>query len=415
MATLRRVYLDNSATTPVDDRVIEAMLPYLREKYGNASSVHFFGQEARGAVDGARREVAALIGARPNEIVFLSGGTEANNLAIRGLAEAAESYGRHIITSQIEHSSVRGICDSLEKKGWDITRLPVYDDGIVHARDVRAALRPDTVLITVMLANNEIGTVQPVAEIGRLVREERERGRRHLWLHTDAVQAAGRMAVETEALGCDLLSLSAHKLYAPKGVGALFVRRSVRLAAQNIGGHQERERRAGTESVAGIVAFGVAARLAREELAERTAHLLTLRDLFEAGVAARIDDIVFNGHRERRLPHLSNISFRFIEGEGLLINLDMQGVAVSTGSACSSGSLEPSPVIRALGRGDELARGSIRFSFGQHNTRQDVDYVLEVLPRAVQNLRRLSPLYQKAQAEREAGRQGEPVGAVSNA
>ncbi|HYY58337.1 MAG TPA: cysteine desulfurase family protein [Pyrinomonadaceae bacterium] len=415
MATLRRVYLDNSATTPVDDRVIEAMLPYLREKYGNASSVHFFGQEARGAVDRARRDVAALIGARPNEIVFLSGGTEANNLAIRGLAEAAESHGRHIITSQIEHSSVRGICDSLEKKGWDITRLPVYNDGIVRASDVRAALRPDTVLITLMLANNEIGTVQPVAEIGELVREERARGRRHLWLHTDAVQAAGRMAVDTETLSCDLLSLSAHKLYAPKGVGALFVRRSVRLAAQNIGGHQERERRAGTESVAGIVAFGVAARLALEELAERTEHLRSLRDRFEAGVAARIDDIVFNGHRERRLPHLSNISFRFIEGEGLLINLDMQGVAVSTGSACSSGSLEPSPVIRALGHGDELARGSIRFSFGQDNTQGDVDYVLEVLPRAVQNLRRLSPLYQKAQAEREADRQDEPVGVVSNA
>jgi cysteine desulfurase len=409
------VYLDNSATTPVDDRVIEAMLPYLREKYGNASSVHFFGQEARGAVDRARRDVAALIGARPNEIVFLSGGTEANNLAIRGLAEAAESHGRHIITSQIEHSSVRGICDSLEKKGWDITRLPVYNDGIVRASDVRAALRPDTVLITLMLANNEIGTVQPVAEIGELVREERARGRRHLWLHTDAVQAAGRMAVDTETLSCDLLSLSAHKLYAPKGVGALFVRRSVRLAAQNIGGHQERERRAGTESVAGIVAFGVAARLALEELAERTEHLRSLRDRFEAGVAARIDDIVFNGHRERRLPHLSNISFRFIEGEGLLINLDMQGVAVSTGSACSSGSLEPSPVIRALGHGDELARGSIRFSFGQDNTQGDVDYVLEVLPRAVQNLRRLSPLYQKAQAEREADRQDEPVGVVSNA
>ncbi|HEV2914477.1 MAG TPA: cysteine desulfurase family protein [Pyrinomonadaceae bacterium] len=410
MATLRRVYLDHSATTPVDERVIEAMLPYLREKYGNASSVHFFGQEARASVDRARREVAALVGARPNEMVFLSGGTEANNLAIRGLAEAAASNGRHIITSQIEHSSVRGICDALEKRGWEITRLPVYSDGLVRADDVRAALRPDTVLITVMLANNEIGTIQPIAQLGQLVREERARGRRHLWLHTDAVQAAGRMPIDTEVLGCDLLSLSAHKLYAPKGVGALFVRRSVRLAAQNIGGHQERERRAGTESVAGIVAFGVAARLALEELDERARHLRSLRDRFEAGVAARVEDIVFNGERERRLPHLSNISFRFIEGEGLLINLDMQGVAVSTGSACSSGSLEPSPVIRALGRDDELARGSIRFSFGRDNTVGDVDYVLEVLPRAVQNLRRLSPLYQKAQAERAC--RSEPVGAV---
>jgi cysteine desulfurase len=400
MADLRRVYLDHSATTPVDARVVEAMLPYLTTKFGNASSVHFFGQEARAAVDRARREVALLLGARPNEIVFLSGGTEANNLAIRGMAEAAESHGRHIITSQIEHSSVRGICDSLEKKGWEITRLPVYEDGIVRVEDVRASLRPDTVLITLMLANNEIGTIQPIAEIGEMVREERARGNRHLWLHTDAVQAAGRMPLDVETLRCDLLSLSAHKLYAPKGVGALFVRRGVRLVAQTVGGHQERERRAGTESVAGIVAFGAAARLAREEMDERVLHVRGVRDQFEAGVTERVEDIVFNGNREQRLPHLSNISFRFIEGEGLLINLDLQGVAVSTGSACSSGSLEPSPVIRAIGRNDELARGSIRFSFGKDNTLEDVDYVLEVLPRAIENLRRLSPLYQKAIAER---------------
>ena len=397
---IRRVYLDNSATTPVDPRVVEAMLPYLSEKYGNASSVHHFGQEARAAVDRARREVAALVSARPNEIVFLSGGTEANNLAIRGVAEAFEHKGRHLITSEIEHSSVRGICDALEKKGWEVTRLPAYEDGVVRIEDVRAALRPDTVIITVMLANNEIGTIQPIAEIGALVREERARGNRHLWLHTDAVQAAGRMPVDVEGLGCDLLSMSAHKLYAPKGTGALFVRRGVRLVTQNVGGHQERERRAGTESVFGIVAFGEAARLAREELDERTAHLRHLRDRFEAGLEERVTDIIFNGHRERRLPHLSNISFRYVEGEGLLINLDLQGVAVSTGSACSSGSLEPSPVIRALGRDDELARGSIRFSFGKDNSEEDVDYVLEVLPRAVENLRRLSPLYQKALAER---------------
>ena len=400
MTTLRRVYLDNSATTPADTRVVEAMLPYLTEKYGNASSVHFFGQEARAAVDRARREVAALVNARPNEIVFLSGGTEANNLAIRGVAEAFEARGRHLITSQIEHSSVRGICDALEKRGWEITRLPVYDDGIVRTEDVQAALRPDTVLITLMLANNEIGTIQPIQEIGALVRQARAEGNRHLWLHTDAVQAAGRMPLDVETLGCDLLSMSAHKLYAPKGVGALFVRRGVRLVTQNVGGHQERERRAGTESVASIVAFGVAARLALEELEERTAHLSRLRDQFEAGISSRVEDIVFNGRRDARLPHLSNISFRYIEGEGLLINLDLQGVAVSTGSACSSGSLEPSPVIRALGRDDELARGSIRFSFGKDNTVEDVLYVLEVLPRAVENLRRLSPLYQKALAER---------------
>ncbi|HYN84111.1 MAG TPA: cysteine desulfurase family protein [Pyrinomonadaceae bacterium] len=397
---LRRVYMDHSATTPVDRRVVEAMLPFLTDKFGNASSVHFFGQEARAAVDRARREVAALIDARPNEVVLLSGGTEANNLAIRGVCEMQAERGRHVITSSIEHSAVRGVCASLEKRGWEVTRLPVYEEGVVRVDDVRAALRDDTVLVTVMLANNEVGTVQPVAEIGALVRERRAAGQKHLHLHTDAVQALGRMPVGVEELGCDLLSMSAHKLHAPKGVGALYVRRSVRLAAQNVGGHQERERRAGTEAVELIVAFGEAARLAREELGERAARMHRLRDRFEEGVRERVTDIVFNGDRERRLPHVSNISFRYVEGEGLLINLDMQGVAVSTGSACSSGSLEPSPVILALGRDDELARGSIRFSIGKDTTDEDIDYVLEVLPRAVGRLRELSPLYQRALAER---------------
>jgi cysteine desulfurase len=397
------------------------MLPYLTEQFGNASSVHSFGQEARAAVDRARREVAALIGARANEIVFVSGGTEANNLAIRGITDASLSRasvsngdsGRkgHVITSSIEHSSVRGICDELEKRGWDVTRLPAYEEGIVRVEDVRAALKSETILISIMLANNEIGTLQPIAEIGALVRDERAQGRQ-LWFHTDAVQAAGRVPLDTETLGCDLLSLSAHKLYAPKGTGALFVRRGVRLVSQNVGGHQEREKRAGTEGVPGIVAFDVAAKLAREEMAERFEHDRRLRDRFEAGVTERIEDLVFNGARTQRLPHLSNISFRFIEGEGLLISLDLQGVAVSTGSACSSGTLEPSPVIQALGRNDELARGAIRFSFGKDNTEEDVDYVLEVLPRAVENLRRLSPLYQKALAERAAC-ETQPVGASS--
>jgi cysteine desulfurase len=281
-----------------------------------------------------------------------------------------------------------------------VTRLPVYEEGIVRVGDVRAALRDDTVLISVMLANNEIGTVQPIAEIGALVRERRADGHKHLWLHTDAVQALAGMRVDVEELGCDLMSMSAHKLYAPKGVGALYVRRGTRLAPQNVGGHQERERRGGTEAVPLIVAFGEAARLARLELEARIEHLRTLRESFEAGVVERVPDVVFNGDRARRLPGLSNISFRYVEGEGLLINLDMQGVAVSTGSACSSGSLEPSPVIRALGRDDELARGSIRFSLGRETTEEEMAYVLGVLPRAVEGLRRLSPLYQKAQAER---------------
>ena len=394
MSTTRRIYLDHSATTPVDPRVAAAMGRALTENYGNPSSVHGFGQQARAAVDRARREVATLIGAKPHEIVFTSGGTEANNLAIRGLCEASIAHGKHIITSAIEHPSVKGVCDALEKRGWEITRLPVYDNGIVRVEDLNAALRPDTVLVTLMWANNEIGTIQPVQEVGELIRERRKAqgGQRPLWFHTDAVQAAGRLALNVDEVGCDLLSISAHKLYAPKGIGALYVRRGVRLEVQNVGGHQERERRAGTENVPAIVAFGEAAKLAREEMEQRIAHASALRDRFETRVQQTISDVVINGDREHRLSHLSNISFRFIEGEGLLINLDLEGVAVSTGSACSSGTLEPSPVIRALGVNDELARGSIRFSFGKDNTEADVDYVVEVLAGAVERLRALSPL-----------------------
>jgi cysteine desulfurase len=402
---MRRIYLDYSATTPVDSQVVEAMMPYLTEKFGNASSVHLFGQEARAAVDRARRQVGALIGAGPKEIVFTSGGTEANNLAIRGMCEAAEQHGRHVITSEIEHSSVRSICDALERRGWKVTPLPVYEDGIVRAEDVRGALRPETVLITLMLANNEIGTIQPISQIGALVREERTRNGRFLWLHTDAVQAAGRIPVAVESLGCDLLSLSAHKFYGPKGIGALYVRRGVRLTPQNVGGHQERERRGGTEAVPLIVGFGKAAELARAELDARAEHVRRLRDRFETELTARVGDIVANGNRELRLPHLANISFRFIEGEGLLIHLDMQGIAVSTGSACSSGTIEPSPVILALGRDPELARGSLRFSFGKDNRDEDVDYVLEVLLRAVESLRKLSPLSQR-KGEKPNGEKG---------
>ena len=387
----RRIYLDHSATTPVDKRVVDAMLPFLTEKFGNASSVHLFGQEVRAAVDRARREVASLIGARANEIVFVSGGTEANNLAIRGLCETHGSSKGHLITSVIEHPSVRGICEFLEKQGWEVTRLPVYDDGIVRLADVQAALRPNTVLVSVMFANNEIGTIQPISEIGALVREARTHSPQ-LRFHTDAVQAAGRIPLDVKALGCDLLSLSAHKIYAPQGIGALYVRRGVRLVTQNVGGHQERERRAGTEGVPNIVAFGAAASLAREEFGPRNEHTKRLRDRFEDAISERVSDIVLNGSPDKRLSHISNISFRFIEGEGLLISLDLQGVAVSTGSACSSGTLEPSPVIRALGRNEELARGAIRFSFGKDNTEEDVDYVLEVLPRVVGKLRELSPL-----------------------
>lgn len=392
----RRVYLDNSATTPIDPAVVEAMLPYLMAKFGNASSIHFYGQEARAALDKARHQVAALINARPNEIVFTSGGTEANNLAIRGLVEARLNGDRdlaakpHVITSAIEHSAVLNVCDDLEKHGVTVTYLPVYENGIIRMDDVKEAITDDTILISVMAANNEIGTLQPIVEIGKLVRELRGEGKK-IWFHTDAVQAAGKMPLDVEAIGCDLLSISAHKIYAPKGAGALYVRRGVRLHAQNLGGHQERERRGGTESVPNIVAFGVACELAQTVLKRSAEELGHLRNSFESKVGEIIPDVVFNGDRENRLPNISNISFRSIEGEGLLINLDMQGIAVSTGSACSSGSLEPSPVIRALGHEDELARGAIRFSFGRFNTAEDIDQLLEMLPKAVETLRSLSP------------------------
>ena len=388
---LRRIYLDNSSTTPIDPRVVEAMMPYLTEKFGNASSIHFFGQEARAAVDKARHQVAGLINSRPNEIVFTSGGTESNNLAIRGLLEGNEKYGKHIITSAIEHSAVKNVCEDLQRSGYNVTYLPVYENGIVRLSDIEDSVTDDTALISIMTANNEIGTLQPVAEIGRLTKTLRERGKK-IWFHTDAVQAAGKAAVDVEEIGCDLLSLSAHKLHAPKGIGALYVRRGVRLHPQNIGGRQERERRGGTEPVPNIVAFGKACEIAFDEIATAPEQIRSLRDDLESKIGEAIPDIIFNGDRDKRLPNISNISFGSVEGEGLLINLDMQGVAVSTGSACSSGSLEPSPVIRALSTDPDegRARSAIRFSLGRFNTSEDVTHLLQILPKAVESLRRLS-------------------------
>ena len=401
---LRRIYLDNSATTEIAPEVLEAMLPFLRENYGNASSIHYFGQQARAAVDRARHQVAELINARPNEVVLTSGGTESNNLGIRGVLESSRrkpdregGLNAHIVTCSIEHPSVKNVCEDLEKSGCNVTYLPVQENGIVAADDIASAIRDDTVLVSIMMANNEIGTIQPIQDIGRIVRERRAAGQK-IWFHTDGVQAAGKIVVDVEAIGCDLLSLSGHKIHAPKGIGALYVRRGVRLHPQNIGGRQERGTRGGTESVPNIVAFGKACEIAQENLAENGRRMSELRDRFEQAVFERVTDVIPNGDVRHRLPNISNLSFKRIEGEGLLINLDMQGIAVSTGSACSSGSLEPSPVIRALGRDDELARGAIRFSFGRFNSSEDVDRVLEVLPRAVEDLRKLSPYRRHADA-----------------
>lgn len=388
----KRIYFDNSATTCVIPEVLEAMLPYFTEHYGNASSVHNFGQKARAAVEVARRNLAALIGADPSEVIFLSGGTEANNLALRGIAQAQADKGRHIITSQFEHPAVLSTCAALERQGWRITYLPVYDNGLVRLEDVRAAITDETVLISIMHANNEVGTIQPIAEIGRMLKEEFRPRRRNIFFHTDAVQSVGKLPVDVKELGVDLLSISGHKFHGPKGVGALFLRKGVRLVAQSTGGHQERDRRAGTENVPAVVGFGQAAQIAGSTLGifQQTK---TLRDYLESEISARIPEVTLNGDRTQRLPHISNITFKYVDGEGLLIALDLKGIAVSTGAACSSGSTEQSHVLAAMGLDKESVRASLRFSFSRFNTRQEVDYLLEVLPEIVERLRRISPLW----------------------
>lgn len=406
---VRRIYLDNSATTRVDDRVLEAMMPYFSEVYGNPSSVHQFGQQAKAAVDKARHEVAALINARPNEIVFTSGGTEANNLAIRGLAESAakalrreavdhgntafvenkELSGIHIIISNIEHSAVYRVSNYLVSHGARLSVIQADNDGIVSPEDVEAAIDESPTIISIMSANNEIGTIQPIRQIAEKVKKFRALGHK-IWLHTDAVQAVGKMPVDVEELGCDLLSLSGHKIYAPKGIGALYIRRGVKPQPQMIGGHQERDRRGGTESVPNIVALGAACTIAAAEMDSELRRVRMLRDRLESAILEKIPKVYRNGAADLRLPNISNISFEGIEGEALLINLDMHGIAVSTGSACSSGTIEPSPVIKALGRSDGLARGAIRFSLGRFNTESDIDYTVNRLEEAVISLRQLA-------------------------
>jgi cysteine desulfurase len=385
-----KVYLDNSATTAMAPEVVAAMLPYFSEEIGNAQSVHSFGQRAKAAVEKARREVAALINAAPSEIVFLSGGTEADNLAMRGIAEAHRDRGKHIITTQIEHPAVLATCEALESEGLRVTYLPVSKAGVVSVDDLRLAIDDDTILISIMLANNETGTIQPVEEIAEVVAETRARGL-DIHLHTDAVQAVGKIPVDVNKLGVDLLSLSAHKIHGPKGIGVLYVRKGTRLAKLLHGGHHERDRRAGTENVSGIVGLGKAADLARIQLDERAARMRELRDYLESQLMTYVTNVRINGDAERRVPNISNLSFEGVDGESLLISLDLKGVAVSTGSACASGSLEPSHVLQALGLGREEVRGSLRISLSAYTTRDEIDYAVSVLRETVQRLREMSP------------------------
>ena len=383
------VYLDNNATTSMRPEVVEAMTPYFLQGYGNASSIHWFGQEAKAAVDEARQEVARLIGARASEIVFLSGGSEADNLAIRGIAETLQSRGRHIIASTVEHHAVLNTCKDLEKQGFRVTFVPVDSDGLVSSDRVREAIRPDTILISIMHANNEIGTIQPIDEIGRIAEEA------GIHFHSDGVQATAKIPVDVRALRVHLYSMSAHKLHGPKGVGALFVKQGTPLKPMLTGGGHERNRRAGTENVPGIVGFGRAARLARESLAEAMVGMGELRDDMEARLKAAIPDIRINAENAPRLPNTSNIMVDHAEGEGLVISLDLKGIAVSTGSACSSGSMEPSHVLTAIGKTPDEGFGSLRMSLSTLTTQDDIDRLVETLPGIVERLRELSPHYRK--------------------
>ena len=380
-----RIYFDHNATTPVDSAVADAVVHALRDQFGNASSIHSFGQTAKSLVDDARANVAALVGGGPQEVVFTSGGTESDNLAVRGAAEAlASTNRRHLVASAIEHEAVLHTLKALGKRGWTTTLIPVGASGVVSVEDLRDAVTDETALVSVMHANNEIGTIQPIRELADVTHEH------GAVFHTDAVQTAGKLAVNVSSLGVDLLSLSAHKFNGPKGVGALWVRRGSRLVATATGGRQERNRRAGTENVPGIVGLGVAARLASARREAEHVRLSELRDRLERGILSKVPNTTVNGDPASRIPNTTNVSFDRVEAESLLIGLDLEGVAVSTGSACSSGTLEPSHVLRAMGFSPHRAQSSIRFSLGQGNTEEEVDKVIEVLPRVVEKLRALS-------------------------
>jgi cysteine desulfurase len=392
---MNRIYLDHNATTAVDPAVLDAMLPYLCNDFGNASSIHTFGQRARAAVETAREQVAALLNARPQEIVFTSGGTESDNHAILGvvsssltsLASSTSLTSSHVIATTIEHEAVLNTCQALEKQGVAVTYLQVNREGLINLDDLRRALRPETVLITVMHANNELGTIQPLAEIGRIAAEA------DVYFHTDAVQSAGKIPVDVKTLQLDLLSLSGHKFYAPKGIGALFIKSGTRLRQLLYGGHHQRGFRPGTENVAGIVGLGKAAELARLSLDNDAARISRLRDTLEQGILSRVPDSRVNAADAPRMPNTTNILFPGLEGEALVIALDLKGLACSTGAACSSGAVEPSHVLTAIGLPASEARASIRFSLGRHTTASEIHATLELVPAAVAHLRKLSPTY----------------------
>jgi cysteine desulfurase len=386
---MRLVYLDNNATTRMREEALDAMMPYMKDVYGNASSIHQFGRPARKAIDEARIKVAALLGAAsPEEIIFTSGGTESDNYAIKGAAHALKQKGNHIITSAIEHHAVLNSCKFLEKEGFKVTYIGVDQYGMVNPDDVKKAITDKTILITIMHANNEVGTIEPVEEIGSLAKEK------GVYFHTDAVQAVGKLPFAVKDMDIDLLSMSAHKIYGPKGVGALYMKKGTRLTAQMYGGHHEMGRRAGTENVAGIVGLGRAAELAKREIPEE-GKIKELRDYLYKGITSKIEDVKLNGHPDKRLPNTLNLSFTYLEGESIILNLDMEGVAVSTGSACTSGTLEPSHVLSAMGIDPVNTQGSVRFSLGKDNTKDQMDYVISVLPPIIKRLRAMSPLYEK--------------------
>ncbi len=379
--------MDHNATSPADSRVVEAMVKCYAEIPGNASSLHQFGRMARDAVEGAREKVAHFLGAAAGEIVFTGGGTESDNAAIKGVCWALEKKGRHIVTSAVEHHAVHNTCTFLERRGWTVTRVGVDKYGMVDPADVEKALTDETVLVTIMHASNEVGPIQPIDEIAAVAKK------RGITFHTDAVQSVGKIPVSVDELGVDLLALSGHKFYGPKGVGVLYVRKGPRMRSLIQGGHHESGRRAGTENVQGIVGLGVAAEIAAAEMKTEERTIGALRDGLQAGLLDRIKDVHVMGHPEKRLPNTLNACFEYIEGESIILNLDMEGVAVATGSACTSGSLEPSHVLMAMGVDAALVQGSLRFSLGRSNTEEDVNHVLDVLPPIVQRLREMSPIY----------------------